>query len=97
MPMPRGRKFARGYVTLPGRQTMQFRRIAAEMTRRGFKMNHASARGVLLRGLERVARDVLTTVVGGDVTEAEVRRLAGDEDFQCYVCDALDDGMGCDD
>lgn len=90
MPMPKGRKFNEGYVTLRGRESMQFRKIASVMTQRGDRMNHATARGVLLRGMEKVAAAVLTAVTGHAERE-QVERLIRSEPFQTYVGDVLDE------
>lgn len=92
MPMPMGKRFERGYVTLSDRPSLQFRRIAEVMTARGDTMNHATARGILLRGLEKVAAEVLKGLTG-DAEPTAVRRLVTDEAFQSYIGECLDEGM----
>jgi hypothetical protein len=83
MPMPRGHKCA-PYVTLKrdGHKPAQFRRIAAVMTERGFKMNHATARAVTLSGLCKFA-----STLTGNVDD--IKLLANDVDFQQFIGDLL--------
>lgn len=81
MPMPSGHKCG-PYVTLKGdgHKPVQFRRIASIMTKRGFKMNHATARAVALSGLRKFA-STLTDV------KYDAELLANDADFQQFIGD----------
>lgn len=90
MPMPKGKKFKNGYTTLKGRPSFKFRKIASVMSKRGTSMNHATARGVLMRGLEKIAEEVLVTVTGTSTPEG-VTRLARDVSFQEYVGEVIDE------
>ena len=87
--MPIGKKFDRGYITLSDRPSTQFRKIAEVMTKRGDKMNHATARGIMIRGLEKLAAETLTGIKGSADPD-DVRRLTVDEAFQSYVGDIVD-------
>jgi len=89
MPMPKGKKVGK-YVTLSDRPSMQFRRIATVMTARGDRMNHATARGVLIKGMEKLAAATLQGVKG-HVDPADVTRLVRSESFQSYVGEVLDE------
>ncbi len=89
MPMPKGKKVGK-YVTLSDRPSMQFRRIAQVMTKRGDKMNHATARGALIKGMEKIAAVVLTDVKGY-VDPVDVNRMVRSEFFQSYVGEVLDE------
>jgi murein endopeptidase len=46
MAMPRGHKMNQGYATV--KDGLDYRAISEIMSERGFKMNHATARNVLL-------------------------------------------------
>jgi len=90
MPMPKGKKIAGGYVTLSDRNPMKFRKIAEEMTKRGDRMNHATARGVLIKGMEKIAAQLLINIKGRSTTDT-VTKLVRNESFQEYVGDVLDE------
>lgn len=92
MPMPMGKKFDRAYVTLSGRQHMQFRKIAETMTKRGHRMNHATARGIMLKAMEKLARAVLIEIKP-DHEPTDVMRLVNEEAFQSYLGDIIDEGI----
>lgn len=70
MSMPAGKTFDHGYGTSsPG--GMGYREIAEKMTSSGDKMNHSTARNVLLRALEKLADPLVTAFeneVGSDST-----------------------------
>ena len=87
--MPKGKKVG-SYVTLKNRSSMQFRKIAQIMTARGDRMNHATARGLLLKGLEKIVGEVLVEIKGYK-DPVDVQRLIRDESFQAYVGEVLDD------
>ncbi len=89
MPMPKG-KTCGPYVILRDRQSMKFRRIATVMTQAGDRMNHATARGVLLKGIEKIAIHVLK-VLKGYSDPADVQRLLKNEAFQSYIGEVLDE------
>lgn len=89
MPMPKGKKVGK-YVTLSDRPSMQFRKIAQVMTGRGDRMNHATARGVLIKGMEKIAAVVLKDVKG-HVDPADIARMVRSESFQSYVGEVLDE------
>ena len=57
MPMPKGMRHDRGYATVTG-EGLGYREIAEEMTRRGHKMNHASARNYFIRAMKKLASSV---------------------------------------
>lgn len=90
--MPIGKRFEKGYVTLSDRPSMQFRRIAEIMTARGDRMNHATARGIMLRGMEKIAAALLENITGSAEPEA-VKGLVSTEAFQSYIGDVLDEGV----
>lgn len=88
MPMPKGTKIGK-YATLRGRESKSFREIARIMTKRGDRMRHATARGVLLSGLEKLAKPILIATKGY-CDPVDVKRLVKDEAFQIYIGEVLD-------
>ena len=59
MSMPKGFKAKNGYATVTGDYSgMDYRTIAEKMTEGGDKMNHATARNVFLRAMEKFAVSV---------------------------------------
>lgn len=91
MPMPKGKKVG-SYVTLSDRDAMNYRTIASHMTDMGWKMNHATARGVLIKGMTKVAKRVLIGVKGY-ADPADVSRLVKSPAFQGYVGDIIEARM----
>ena len=89
MPMPKGYKAEHGYATnktFAGGE--DYRTIANEMTSRGHKMNHATARNVFLSALRKIARPVhkmneLST------SDDDLQKTAKDPRFQSGVADIL--------
>ena len=86
--MPRGAKIGQ-YVTLSDRPSMQFRQIATAMSDSGYDMSHATARGIVMSVMQRLAKLLLMNLVG-NASDADVKRLANDEAFQMYVGEVLD-------
>ena len=90
MPMPKGHKSKHGYATV---KTFSggndYRAIADEMTSRGFKMNHATARNVFLSALTKIAKPIQEfhgfSSMSGDRISSAVR----DPRFQEGVAEIL--------
>ena len=58
MSMPSGKTFNHGYgISADG--GMGYREIAERMTKMGDKMNHSTARNVLMRALEKIAEPLV--------------------------------------
>jgi hypothetical protein len=95
MPMPKGKKVGK-YVTLSDRGATQFRLIAENMTQLGWKMNHATARGVLLQALKKIARKILIAKTG-KATSDDIERMIKSVEFQEYVANILEDQTFVDD
>lgn len=59
MPMPKGHKSKFGYATVKTFSGgSDYRAIAEEMTKAGYKMNHATARNVFLSALTKIAEPI---------------------------------------
>ncbi len=90
MSMPKGHKSSHGYATVT-QGGMGFREIAEQMTNDGDKMNHATARNVLLRGLAKIAGPFCKLHNGGnEPTEAEIFRMAADPRFQSAIRELME-------
>lgn len=82
MSMPRGAKIKGGYATISDDpMCMNFRTISEIMTHCGHKMNHASVRNYLLRGMRKFAV-VLSSHYGLELNEQEIDVLARNPVFQ---------------
>ena len=91
MPMPKGHKSAHGYSTTSVFQGgLGYREIAEAMSDRGVKMNHSTARHVLVQALDKIARGVCEAY-GREASETELKRIASDPRFQEGIYDMLRD------
>ena len=88
MPMPKGMRHEQGYATVTG-EGLGYREIAEEMTRRGHKMNHASARNYFIRAMKKLASSV--QVVNPDI---DTDNIATNPLFQSSVADFLREKNG---
>lgn len=89
--MPKGKKVGK-YVTLSDRGALKFRNIADKMSDLGWKMNHATARGVLLQALTKIARKVLISQKG-TASPNDIQRLIKTVEFQEYVANVVEDDI----
>lgn len=83
--MPRGKKVGKYATSLDG---MDYRTIAATMTRMGHPMTFSNARGIFISGMERLAIAVMKAT-GDAVTPETALRVARDPQFQSYIGDVL--------
>ena len=84
MSMPAGKSFNHGYGSR-ALEGMGYREIAERMTKAGDKMNHSTARNVVLRALEKIAQplvDIVSNDMGTDATTV-ARDLASQ--YDCYA------------
>lgn len=96
MPMPKGHKSERGYVTSETFEGgLNYRQIAEIMTASGSKMNHSSVRHNMISALMKVAEE-LTHTVGVKLTEERLKEVAGDPRFQGALCGIIRDRIESD-
>lgn len=94
MSMPKGHKSAHGYSTVAADVGFGFREIAEKMTADGDEMNHATARNILLRGLMKVSRPLISLHgKTGESQEHEAWRVASDPRFQQAMVDIFTDEL----
>ena len=92
MSMPKGHKSKYGYATVTNDGRMGFHDIAERMTKSGDKMNHATARNVLLRALNKISTPLCQLHgVSKDALDEESTKTASDPRFQAAVAQFLDD------
>lgn len=91
MPMPKGHKSSHGYATTSVFEGgLGYREIAEAMTAKGQKMNHSTARHVLVQALDKIAKGVCDAY-GKTVTDDDLKRIASDPRFQAGIYDMLRD------
>jgi hypothetical protein len=92
--MPKGHKSTHGYSTVAADVGLGFREIAEKMTADGDEMNHATARNVLLRGLMKISRPLLSLHgKSGEGLDHEAWRVASDPRFQQAMVDIFTDEL----
>jgi len=92
MSMPKGHKSKYGYATVTNDGGMGFHDIADRMTKSGDKMNHATARNVLLRALKKISTPLCQLHgVHKDQLDEESIKTACDPRFQAAVAQFLDE------
>jgi len=93
MSMPTGSKFKNGYATVSSDfGGMEYRVIAEKMAEGGDDISVSTARNLVLRALEKIAREVC--VLQGTPTDKlddEARRVALDPRFQESMASMLGD------
>ena len=91
MPMPKGHKSERGYVTTEAFEGgLSYREIADIMTATDKQMNHSSVRNYMISALMKIA-DELSTVAGVTLSEEKLKEVAGDPRFQSALCGIIRD------
>ncbi len=88
MSMPKGHKMSQGYATV--KDGMDYRAISDVMTSNGYKMNHATARNVLLSAMRSIAQEVLQTT-GEEISLEKADSVARSPSFQSGVADMMSD------
>ena len=86
--MPKGHKMSQGYVTVA--EGLDYRTISEIMSENGFKMNHATARNVLLSAMRSLATDVLKAH-GEDLDLDKVDSIARSPQFQTGIASMMSD------
>jgi len=84
MSMPTGSKFKNGYATVDsGSGGLEYRLIAEKMTEDGDKVSVSTARNLVIRALEKIAREVcIANGVPAERLDEESHRVAFDPRFQ---------------
>lgn len=89
MSMPIGHKSENGYSTIAEIENgLGYREIAETMCHRGHKMNHSTARNVLVSALSKLATGVCTAY-GVDATDDRIKKIAADPRFQAGLYELL--------
>lgn len=89
MAMPMGHKAENGYSTVAEIENgLGYREIAEAMSSRGHKMNHSTARNVLVTALSKLATNVCKAY-GVEPEDEQVKRIASDPRFQAGLYEIL--------
>lgn len=89
MSMPFGHKSENGYSTIAEIENgLGYREIAERMTEYGHKMNHSTARNVLVSALSKLATGVCSAY-GVDPTDDRIKKIASDPRFQAGLYELL--------
>ena len=87
MAMPNGMKHEHGYATV-GPSGKGYREISEIMTKEGHKMNHATARNVLLSAMKTIAADIVKSQ-DIDINNVDIDEIARSPLFQSGVADVI--------
>jgi len=94
MSMPKGHKSEHGYATVSGDSGgMDYRTIAEKMTDDGFKMNHATARNIFLRAMNKLAAPVCNMYLN-DANDVKIDQAARDPRFQASMIELVSEMYG---
>ena len=94
MSMPKGHKSKYGYATIKDNGGMGYHEIAAKMTSNGDKMNHATARNVLLRALKKISIPICQLHgIHKDHLDEESTKTASDPRFQEAIAQFLENDI----
>ena len=95
--MPKGHKSQNGYATVTSIEgAKDYRTIAEQMTEKGHKMNHATARNVFLRAMKKIA-EPLHVMYDMPVDESSIMKTAKDPRFQESVFEIVSASISSDD
>ena len=93
MSMPTGSKFKNGYATVSADfGGMEYRAIAEKMAEDGDEISVSTARNLVLRALEKIAREMcILQGVAPDKIDSESKRISLDPRFQESMASMLGD------
>ena len=77
------------YVTLKNKSGMDYRSIAEIMTSKGDKMNHATVRNIVNKGLIKVVKNI-SKEYNRNISDTEAYNIAKSPDFQIALKDVLE-------
>jgi len=91
MSMPKGFKSTHGYATVSEIENgLDYRAIAKVMCDEGFQMNHATARNIFLRAMQKIAVSICQ-IYKLPLNNENISRIAKDPRFQSAIVDLLAD------
>jgi hypothetical protein len=91
MPMPSGHKSAHGNASISDIEGAHgYREISEIMTRDGDSMNHANARQIFIKAMEKLAKKMIDSD-NRVLSKEEINRIAKDPRFQDSVMSYMRD------
>lgn len=93
MSMPNGSKFTNGYATVSSDfGGLEYRAIAEQLTAEGDAISVSTARNLVLRALEKIARELcIIQGVSPDKLDSESKRVSLDPRFQESIASMMGD------
>ncbi len=93
MSMPTGSKFSNGYATVSADfGGLEYRAIAERMAADGDEISVSTARNLVLRALEKIAREMcILQGISPDMIDSEAKRISLDPRFQESMASMLGD------
>jgi hypothetical protein len=88
MSMPKGHKMSQGYATVA--DGLDYRTISEIMTSRGYKMNHATARNILLSAMRSLAAD-LACYRDENPDAKQIDQISKSPQFQAGIAEVISD------
>lgn len=86
--MPKGFKSQNGYGTTKELGGATYHEVAEKMNKKGFKMNHSSARNIYIRAMMKIAKEV-SGLYELKYDEKAIKKIAINPDFQTAVSDFI--------
>lgn len=88
--MPKGHKVEGGYATVGDLGGLDYRRIAEKMTEDGKRMNHATARNIFLRAMQKIAKRTCRQI-DANLSDDDITRIAKHPTFQGAIQEIMHD------
>jgi len=76
------------YATILSDDGIDYRKISAEMSKRGWKMNHSSVRNYILRIMQKFAAEY-STCLDNKIKKTSSLDVAKNPEFQAMVSDLI--------
>ena len=88
MSMPKGFKSQNGYGTTKELGGATYHQVAKVMNKKGYKMNHSTARNLFVSGLTKIANNICN-LYQRDLNKKELKKIAIDPRFQEAVSEFM--------
>jgi len=76
------------YVTANNYQGMGYYEIAKVMTESGDKMNHSTARNIVIRSFSKIVKDI-STKYGKNYSDEQIKEIAKSPQFQNSIIEIM--------
>ena len=83
--MPKGKKFETGFASVKG-VGMSYHSISAEMCKKGFYMNHSTARNIFIRAMKKLSNSIISEL---EAKDADAKVISKSPMFQEAIRDLI--------